>query len=138
MQKKTAIDALVAALDRSLRQLDFFMALGHGALVRPILLRRRRALLTLRTILRWGGHPAQPVALQPDDPAPLSLHSLWQTERGLVALYDAALAQTPAHTIENGLLVAQRAEAEQAFLTISAALTDRGPARQPAVQWSFG
>jgi hypothetical protein len=129
-----ALHDLVAAVDSSLGQLESCMALDRPDIVRPILLRRRRAQVMLRNLLceppRSGlrttvGHAA---AIQPRG----TLFSLWRAERNLIEHYDRALHDCPEHTATRGLLAAQRAEAEQAFLTISAAIQARGPLTRAA------
>jgi len=126
MQQHPAFDCLLGAIDSSLQQLELCRAEGLSPIVRPILLRRRRARVALRALLRWAGHPApEPLPAASPDPTRQSLYGLRRAEQALIGLYDTALSQTGHHTLERALLTAQRAEAEEAYLTITTTLQSR-------------
>ncbi|MEO6299384.1 MAG: hypothetical protein ABIV25_06140 [Paracoccaceae bacterium] len=114
------LESLVPAMDASLHQMESFMAQQPSDVVRSILRRRRRAVSTLRTLLRWAGRPTNESHSRAAGKGRVSLQNLWQSERNLIELYDAALSHTPNYTLEKGLLKSQRAEADQAFLTLAA------------------
>lgn len=123
MQTRQTLIDLIRALDRNQRQLEAHLGRADPDLdVRPMLLRRRRAAATLRASLRYHGlvPPAPPSGGRQQDRH--SLHDLWHAERRMLSLYDAALAHAAPGTPEHGLLREQRAESEQALLSLTSAV----------------
>ena len=120
MQQQPIFDSLVVAMDASLQQMERFMADQPLDVVRSILRRRRRSVSILRTLLRWANRPAALPSGRTSGIGRVTLQNLWQTERNLNELYDAALSDAANCTVDRGLLIAQRAEVDQAFLTLAA------------------
>ncbi len=131
MQKQTTLAALLAAIERSLAELERHAdAEGRSRVfsIRPILVRRRRAHAALRAFLRGNGRvsagPKRPLAVPPtiEAGAP-TLFALIQSERRLLALYDAVRSLTGDSSPEAHLLGWQRAESEDAIRRLSAAVS---------------
>ena len=139
MQYQRALKTIVAALEQNLQLLDAHWQVGSGVDIGAIARRRRRALSTLRAALRQRGIPVSPAASGSHSaPLPPSLNDLRQDEFRLLGLYDAGLGLTGEGAAEARLLTAQRAEAEQAYLTFAAALRDGRLASPAATAQKLG
>ncbi len=126
VDSKASLTAVIAALDQSLGLLEAESGRGLGALVRPMMLRRRRSGATLRAMLRWYGITPPPTQGR----APVATHSLYalcQSERRLISLYDTAIQMAGQNAPEYRLLVEQRADVEVGFAALSGVLTSARP-----------
>lgn len=127
--------SLLWALARSQRQLEACSGGRLGATLRPILMRRRRAIAALRALvpaegLRWPGPVPGPRRTDCEE------RMLHETEVDLLDLYDATLRQVPPGTRLHALLREQRFETEQARWSLGALVHRLRPVQRhpPALQ----
>lgn len=123
MPYQRALKAIATALEQNLLLLDARWLVDQAVDMGAILRRRRRALSSLRAVLRRRGIVlAHAAPAKPSSPLRPSLNDLRQDEFRLLGLYDAGLGLTGSSAAEAGLLAEQRAESEQAYLTFATAL----------------
>lgn len=118
MPHRLLLYSLLHDLDTSLHRLEMTQISSLADVLRPILLRRRRAASALRTALRMqDANPPPPRNLTPSG-QPATLSAICDDERRLLLRYDATLVEGHFDDRVAELLREQRAETEQAYLTL--------------------
>lgn len=119
MPSSEMMSRLLLELEHSLRALEAVQDGGVADILRPIVLRRRRAVSALRTVMRGLPAMAQGRRAEVRRPVRWTIRDICREEQALLSCYDAAIAACPTESPVQGILGLQRAETEQAFLYLT-------------------
>lgn len=129
MQTELRTKQLMALIERSIHRLETVTEADVAAMIRPVLVRRRRALAQLRGAM---GPTVSPYRRSlPQRGGPVTLAALLEDEHEILAAYDDAIFAARAGGHDTRLLRDQRAEAEQAFLALGRRVTPPAPSSSP-------
>lgn len=124
MPHRQLLYSLLHDLDSSLHRLEASDISALAEVLRPIVLRRRRAASALRMALRMQNSPPPLLRTVSHNTQPVTLTAICDDERRLLLRYDATLGEGHFDDKVADLLREQRAETEQAYLTLWTRLRD--------------